>query len=395
MKCRITKNNCQIFLNLGQMPLANGFLKKKQIKYEFFYPLKVAYCKKLSLVQLVKNPSPNKMFNSSYPFYTSSSKFMINHFNNFANWIKKKNKKKFSILEIGSNDGTFLKNFKNYFHYGYEPSRSVHKISKRLGINSINKFFDAKNVKNLINKKYKFDFIVGSNVFCHIPNQVGLIKTIDKLLAHNGSLIFEEPYLGAMYKKISYDQLYDEHIFMFSATSIKKIYELFNFQLVDAIPQDTHGGSMRYVIKKYNYKNKITKRLFKILKHEKSNNIHSLKGCLNFSKQVKISKNKLIDKLKKIKSKNHKICGYGATSKSTTILNYCNINSKTIDCIFDTTKDKIGKITPGTHIPIVDYKFFKNYKFKYVFLFAWNHKKEILNKEKNNKNIQWFNHLKL
>lgn len=395
MRCRIAKDKCQIFLNLGQMPLANGFLKKKQIKYEYFYPLKVAYGKKLSLVQLVKSPNPSKMFNNSYPFYTSSSKFMINHFNKFANWVKKKSKKKFSILEIGSNDGTFLKNFKNYLHYGYEPSQSVHKISKRNGINSINKFFDAKNVKDLINKKYKFDFIVGSNVFCHIPNQVGLIKTIDKILADNGSLIFEEPYLGAMYKKISYDQLYDEHIFMFSATSIKKIYELFNFQLVDAIPQKTHGGSMRYVIKKYNDKNKITKRLFKILKYEKSKNINSLKGCLNFAEQVKISKNKLINKIKKIKLKNHKICGYGATSKSTTILNYCKINSKNIDCIFDTTKDKIGKLTPGSHIPVVDYKFFKNSKYKYVFLFAWNHKKEILNKEKGNinNNIKWFNHL--
>ena len=393
MRCRIAKDKCQIFLNLGQMPLANGFLKKNQIKYEYFYPLKIAYGKKLSLVQLVKSPNPSKMFNNSYPFYTSSSKFMINHFNKFANWLKKKSKKKFSILEIGSNDGTFLKNFKNYLHYGYEPSQSVHKISKRNGINSINKFFDAKNVKDLINKKYKFNFIIGSNVFCHIPNQVGLIKTIDKILADNGSLIFEEPYLGGMYKKISYDQLYDEHIFMFSATSIKKIYELFNFQLVDAIPQKTHGGSMRYVIKKYNNNNKITKRLFKILKNEKSNNIDTLIGCLNFAKQVKISRNKLINKIKNIKLRNQKICGYGATSKSTTILNYCGIDNKMIDCIYDTTPDKIGKLSPGVHIPIVDYKNFKKSNYKNVFLFAWNHKDEIFKKEKNRKFTKWISHL--
>ena len=135
-------------------------------------------------------------------------------------------------------------------------------------------------------------------------------------------------------------------------------------------------------------------KLFKILKYERSNNINSLNGCLNFAEQVKISKDKLINKIKKIKSRNHKICGYGATSKSTTILNYCKINSKNIDCIFDTTKDKIGKFTPGTHIPIVDYKLFKNSEYKHVFLFAWNHKKEIMNKEKNNKKLKWFTHLK-
>ena len=97
-------------------------------------------------------------------------------------------------------------------------------------------------------------------------------------------------------------------------------------------------------------------------------------------------------KIKKILKNKNKICGYGATSKSTTILNFCNINKSMIDCIFDTTEDKIGKLTPGSHIPIVDYKFFKTSGYKNVFLFAWNHKKEILKKEKNKK-IKWFSHI--
>ena len=79
--------------------------------------------------------------------------------------------------------------------------------------------------------------------------------------------------------------------------------------------------------------------------------------------------------------------------KSTTILNFCGINSKQIDCIFDTTPDKINKLTPGSHIPIVDYKYFKNSNYRNVFLFAWNHKKEIMIKEKKKKNIHWFSHL--
>ena len=97
-------------------------------------------------------------------------------------------------------------------------------------------------------------------------------------------------------------------------------------------------------------------------------------------------------KIRNIIKRGEKICGYGATSKSTTILNYCNINNKVIDCIFDTTPDKIGKLSPGSHIPIVNYNLFKKSKYKNVFLFAWNHKKEILKKEKNKK-IKWFTHL--
>ena len=394
MNCRITKENCKIFLDLGKMPLANGFLKKNQFKKEFFFSLKVAFCKSLNLVQLVSHPKPSKMFNKNYPFYTSSSKYMIQHFKEYALLIKKKYLNKTgSILEIGSNDGTFLKNFKNNFSIGYEPSKSVHDVAIANGIKSINKFFNLKNITNLIKKK-KFDVIVASNVICHIPNQNDLIKNMKKILNNNGVIIFEEPYLGAMYKKISYDQLYDEHIYMFSASSISKIYKPHGFKLIDAIHQKTHGGSMRYIIKK-DHNQKISMRLKKILIMEKKLFINSYKGCLNFKNKVEKSKVNLIKKLKNIKEKGFNICGYGATSKSTTILNYCKIGTNYIDCIFDTTKDKIGKFSPGKHIPIKNHKTFSKKFYNYSFLFAWNHKKEIQQKEKKylKKDSNWITNL--
>ncbi len=392
MKCRINKSPCRVFLDFGKMPIANGFLKRKEFKKEYFFKLKVAFNSNLSLFQLEKNPNPKKMFNKNYPFYTSSSKFMIKHFKNFSNWIKKKFKmdKNFKILEIGSNDGTFLKNFKNYYHVGIEPSSSVHKIAVKSKINSINSFFNYTSLKKFIKKKTKFDVIVGSNVICHIPDQNNLIKNIKKILTKNGLFIFEEPYLGSMYRKTSYDQIYDEHIYMFSASSVQKIYKSYEMTLVDAIPQNTHGGSMRYIVGR---RGNISNRLKKILYREKKENINNITGCYKFKKNVENSKKKLIHKLLSMKKKNQKICGYGATSKSTTILNYCNIGPKIIDVIFDTTQDKINKFSPGKHIPIVDYKYFKNSKYKNIFLFAWNHKKEILKKERHRKNCKWFSHL--
>ena len=136
---------------------------------------------------------------------------------------------------------------------------------------------------------------------------------------------------------------------------------------------------MRYILKRGNVLKK-SKRLKNLINIEK-NNVNSFKGCLMFKRKVELSKNKLL-KNQTYYLKKERICGYGATSKSTTILNYCNIDNKIIDCIFDTTKDKIGKLSPGMHIPIEDYKKFKNSTYKYVFLFAWNHRKEILKKEK-------------
>lgn len=393
MKCRISNEICSDFIDFGKMPMANAFLKKKNTK-EFLFPLKAIFSKKLSLFQLAHNPSPKKMFNKNYPFYTSSSKSMILHFKNFSQWIKKNYifNKNYLILEIGSNDGTFLSNFNRNKACGFEPSKSVHLEAKRKKINSYNKFFNLSNISVQKKNFGKIDVIVGSNVFCHIPDQENLIKSIDKLLKKDGTLIFEEPYLGSMYEKISYDQIYDEHIYMFSASSVKKLYKKYNFLLIDAIPQETHGGSMRYILKK-NTTAKESNRLKKILYNEKKNYINSIRGFKIFKKKVIFSKKKLITKIKKILSNGNKICGYGATSKSTTILNFCKINNQMIDCIYDTTPDKIGKYSPGTHIPIIDYKNFKKSSYKYVFLFAWNHKKEIMKKEKKNKNIKWLTHL--
>ena len=396
--CKITKKKTKQIIDFGKMPIANGFLKKKEFQKEFFFNLSVSFSEEMSLLQLDDHPRPKMMFNNKYPFFTSSSNFMKHHFMEYADWAKKRflTKNKSKIIEIGSNDGTFLENFKTskFDHLGFEPSKNVSDLAKKKGINSLHEFFSRKNLSKAERFIGTTDIIFGANVVCHIPNLIEFIKTADKLLNDSGKIIFEEPYLGSMYKKTSYDQIYDEHIFIFSVTAISKIFNLFDFQIIDAIPQITHGGSMRYIIerkKKRNYNNKIKK----ILEIERREKINSLEGALIFKKNCELSKEKLLSKLTKLKKQGHKICGYGATSKSTTILNYCNIGPDIIDCVFDTTPEKIGKFSPGKHIPIVDYRNFKKQFYDYAFLFAWNHKKEIEKKEKNylKKGGKWITHL--
>jgi methylation protein EvaC len=201
--------------------------------------------------------------------------------------------------------------------------------------------------------------------------------------------------MGAMFQKISYDQIYDEHIYMFSASSVKKICELFDLELVDVIKQETHGGSLRYICaRKSEYK--ISKNVEKIINEEKYLDIDNEKSCLQFKKNCEDSKNKLQKKLSELKNQNKKIAGYAATSKSTTILNYCNIGTEYIDYICDTTPEKIGKFSPGKHIPIMSIDYFHNNLPDIAFLFAWNHKKEIFEKEKEfSKKGQWIAHVNL
>ena len=383
-------------MSFGKMPIANGFLHKKDFKKEFFFNMEVGFSKEISLFQLNDHPKPKLMFNKNYPFFTSSSNYMIRHFEDYSKWIKKKyfhNVK--NIIEIGSNDGTFLKNFKSkeINILGIEPSKNVASVAKKNKVNTINQFFSLKTANRLKNFKKKTDIICAANAICHIPDLSDLIKGIDKLLSKKGLFIFEEPYLGSMYKKISYDQIYDEHIFMFSVSSIKKIFKLFKFDLIDVQKQKTHGGSMRYVIaRKGEYK--IKNVVLKILRYEKKNNIDKLKGCQDFKKKCENSKKKLRNKIFSIKKKNKSIAGYAATSKSTTILNYCGIDNRHIDFICDTTKDKIGKFTPKTHIPIVNIDYFRKNLPDYTFLFAWNHKDEIYKKEKKIlKKTNWIAHV--
>jgi len=386
-------------MSFGKMPIANGFLKRKDFKKEFFFDLEVSFSEQCSLFQLTDHPTPNQLFNNNYPFFTSSSEFMKLHFAKFAKFLKKnylKNNSK--IIEIGSNDGTFLSNFKNdnLEFVGFEPSGNVAKLANKLGVKTINSFFNKNSIDLIKNFKNKTDLIFAANVICHIPNLSEVIKSIDKLLSQNGIFVFEEPYLGSMFEKISYDQIYDEHIFMFSATSVKKVFNLFDFELIDIFRQSTHGGSMRYVISRKN-KKKVNKNVKIILDEEKKNNLDNIQSCLEFKSNCEKSRKQLNDKINKLLYKGKRIVGYAATSKSTTILNYCDIGKNKIEYICDTTKEKIGKYSPGMHIPIVSIDKFRSDNPDVAYLFAWNHKKEILNKEKlfTQKKGKWISHVNI
>ena len=342
---------------------------------------------------------PKMMFNENYPFFTGSSQQMKIHFKNYADWAKKYHPNKIkNVIEIGSNDGTFLKNFNsnNFNTLGFEPSSNVAERAQKDGVNTVSEFFDKNSVKN--QKKFigNTDLICAANVICHVPNLNDLIESVDIMLSKNGIFVFEEPYLGSMFEKVSYDQIYDEHIFIFSVSSVSKIFNLFNMQLIDALPQSTHGGSMRYVVARKNI-HQISNNVDKILKNEKLKNLDNISSCVEFKNKCELSKIKTRKSLLKFKESNYKIAGYAATSKSTTILNYCNIDNKIIDYICDTTEEKIGKYSPGMHIPIVPVNHFRDNYPDIAYLFAWNHKKEIFEKEKEfkSKNGKWISHIDL
>jgi len=394
----LSNKNDKFLMSFGKMPIANNFLTKENFKDEFFYEMKVGFNEDYSLFKLLEHPTPEQMFNSKYPFLTGSSTFMVQHFNDFSKFIMKEylNKEE-KIIEIGCNDGSMLNFFnKNEFDcLGFEPSSNVAEIAQKKGIKIIPNFFSStqSQAQEFIAKT---KIVYAANVICHIPDLENLIKSIDQFLTKDGLFIFEEPYLGSMVNKVSYDQIYDEHVYIFSVSSIKKIFNDFNFDLIDVIPQITHGGSMRYVVaRRDEYKIKDGVKLHET--REREIQLDNFDGLLEFKKNCLLSKEQTLNNLHNFKKKGLSIAGYAATSKSTTVLNFCGIDNKIIDCIYDTTPDKIGKFSPGMHIPIVNYEKFKNNYPDIVYLFAWNHKNEIFKKETvfNDKGGKWFSHVDL
>lgn len=384
--CRISNKKLIKIFDFNKQPLGNGFLQKKDFNKEYFFEMKVGFCNTSKMFQLNHQPNPNKMFHKNYAFFSSTSKLMKMHFKKFyEELIKHKALKKQNpfIIEIGSNDGIMLENFsKNKFkHLGVEPSLNVAKIARSKSINTMVDFFNNKSAKKIKEKYGKADLIYAANVICHIPNIKNLFFNIHKILDKNGIFVFEDPYLGDVIKKTSYDQIYDEHVFLFSLHSVKYLSSIFNLKLIDAKHQETHGGSMRYYIAHANsYKPKsIIKR---ILSKERTIGINNSKNFKNFQININRSKKDLVKLLKKLKKQGKTIAGYAATSKSTTILNYCKIGTDLIDYISDTTLDKQNKFTPGAHIPVKSYEYFKKNIPDYAVLFAWNHSKEIFKKEK-------------
>jgi len=276
-----------------------------------------------------------------------------------------------------------LQNFKKwgFNHIGIEPSKNVADISIKKGLNIINDFFDKELAKEIVASYGKASLFVASNVMCHIPYFNSIIEGIDQVISQDGIVVFEEPYLGDVLKKTTYDQIYDEHTFLFSITSINNAFRKYGMSVFHAEKQNTHGGSMRYYICREGVK-EISSELNNLLSDEINLGLDNFEKIKNFDAKCKNHKKEFKNLLEKLKSENKRIVGYGATSKSTTVLNYCDIGSELIDCIYDNTPTKINKYSPGKHIPIIDSKEFINEKADYTILFAYNHSKEILEKEK-------------
>ncbi len=368
----------------GKMPISNRFVSEVN-NAEYFYDLSICFCPGCFMVQLENCVEPTMMFNEDYAFYSSTSEAMSAHFKNIAEEISAAVQGRPSplVVELGCNDGIMLKHIaeQGIAHLGIEPSANVAALARERGVCVIENFFAAESAGKILGKNGQADIICGSNVMCHIEEINSVFKGINILLKPDGVFFFEDPYLFDIIKKNTFDQIYDEHVYYFCGLSISELAQRHNLQLVDMIPQNVHGGSMRYYIRKGN-NNTVSQNVEHYLLQETNLNLHNINGYIAFKDKVNKICYDFTKTLREIKSKGHRIAAYGATSKSATLLNYSKVGPGLIDYVSDTTPVKIGKYTPGTHIPVKSHEHFIADSPPYTVLLAWNHKHEIFNKEK-------------
>jgi methylation protein EvaC len=383
-KCLICDSEYSSFVDFGFMPIANAFATEKQIKNEYTFSMKVGFCGNCYMVQLVEQPEREKMFHENYAFFSSTSSYMKEHFKLFANSVSELqdlNEDSF-VVEVGCNDGILLENFiiDNIPCLGIEPSKNVAQVAMEKGIEVITHFFDRPLAENILQSYQKADVILSANVMCHIPYMHSIYDGVKTLLKEDGVFMFEDPYLGEIIEKTSFDQIYDEHVFLFSALSVKYLANMHDLELVNVEPQITHGGSMRYTIAHKGIK-KVSQNVVKLIGQEKKLGLDKKQSYLGFTDNINKIKNDLINLLTKLKNDGKRVVAYGATSKSTTVTNYFGITPDLVECIYDTTPIKQNKLSPGAHIPILPYDQFRQSDPDYVLLFAWNHATEIMKKE--------------
>lgn len=387
--CRVCDSrNIKTFFDLGNQPPANSLLKTPDEK-ENFYPLALNYCSNCSLVQLNYTVDPQELF-SSYVWITGSSKTAYEYAEKFYERVIKKAgiPKKGYVLEVASNDGTFLKPFlKNgYKVLGVDPAQNIVDIAEKEEIRTKCFFWGKDTALNLLKEEGPADFIFARNVLPHVANTRDFVAGLALSLKENGTVVIEAHYARIILEELHYDSIYHEHLCYFTLKSLEKLLNDFGLFVFDIDKSPISGGSMVIYAKKEKVlESPIVKEYRGI---EEKNKINEYSSWEDFAKRSFAHKDKMLVIMRDIVSRGERIIGWGASARSSTLLNFCGIDSKMIPIIADSTFLKHKYFTAGSHILIDSHENVMKINPTTVIILAWNFAHEIIESLENRFNFR-------
>lgn len=383
MACQVCSSKTKEILDLGHHPPSDRLLSKDDMdKEEAFYPLKLVFCENCKLAQLTFAVDPNLLFTDKFVYRTAFNNSLKSHFKELVDaMVKKLNLGRGSFaVDIGSNDGTLLKNYLEHGIkiLGVDPS-VVADIASKEGVPTVKDFFNASVAKSITSSHGKADIVTGTNVFAHVKDLQSLMEGIREMLKDNGVFLQESHYFMDMVEKLQYDEIYLEHLRYYSLESLINLFEKFGMDVFHAERVGTHGGSiMSLACIKGN--RKIEDSVKNLLAAEKKSGISSDKVMADFRQRVFKNGQELRALISKVKSDGGRIAAIGAPAKGNTILNFCKLDYMAIDYAAEKSDLKIGKFTPGMHIPIVSEERLLLDRPEYALLLSWNLKEELVPK---------------
>ena len=372
--CQICDNpNLEPILFIGYLPPVNQMWPIGSKPHEQpSYPAQMLRCPNCNLVQLGLIVDPLVLFPKEYPYTSSTTKILRDNFAELYQEVSSilQLDKDDLVVDIGSNDGNLLSNFKDKHRVLGITPEEIGRLAVERGIPTMFSYFTQDATSKVLKEQGQASLITATNVFAHIENPNEIVELLLQLLKPNGVFISESHYLLSLVETLQYDTIYHEHMRYYSLHSLKYLLKMHGLEVFHAKKIPSHGGSIRvYAARKGRYP--VLKSVSTMLRAEKKS-VSSKSNLLKFRQEVVLSKLAILDLLHKLKSRGKSIYGIGAPSRGSTLVNYLGIDDGILDCILEIKgSNKIGKYMPGTVIPVVEES--KLYKDQpdFAFLLSW------------------------
>ncbi len=383
MNCRMCKGtDLELFLDLGFTPPADQFRRKEQLaEPDVHYPLEVVVCRDCGLSQLNHIVSPEILYRQDYPYESSTTKMGRVHWTEFAESCVKMLGlgKQDLVVDVGSNVGVLLECFRNAGTsiLGVDPAVNIALLAEKRGIETIPEFFSMDVAEKILKEKGKVSAITATNCFAHVNDLDAFMRAADRLLNERGVLIIEAPYFANLLGNLEYDTIYHEHLSYLSVKPLKKFFGRFGMEIFDVQQRDIHGGSFRVFVSRAGVR-RVAPVVEELLASEEQKGIHKPGVLKEFAAAVQKNREDLLWLLRSLKHDGKKIAGVSAPAKGMTLLNYCHLGTETLDFVTEKSALKIGRYTPGAHIPVLSDQELLNRMPDYALLLAWNFAEEIM-----------------